>query len=122
MVLNENEHPVDSPIDRLKKEVEVDFYKSSGPGGQRKNKRETAVRLRHIPTGLVVIATESRSQAANLELAYKRLNERLQKLRRKAKRRIPTKISRAALERRLDIKKKRSMIKKLRSPGDSREE
>lgn len=115
MELNEKGQPVDSPIDRLKKEVEVDFYKSSGPGGQRKNKRETAVRLRHIPTGIVVIATESRSQAANLELAYKRLYERLQKLRRKAKRRIPTKISRAALERRLDIKKKRSAVKRLRS-------
>ena len=105
-------------MEALKGDVEVDFYKSSGPGGQRKNKRETAVRLRHIPTGIVVIATESRSQAANLALAWRRLHDRLQKLKKKAKPRIPTRISRAASERRLGEKKKRSLVKKLRSGKD----
>ena len=102
-------------LEKLKKEVEISFYKSSGPGGQRKNKKETAVRLRHIPSGITVLATESRSQAANITLAFERLQERLKKLMKRRKARIPTKIPRAIREEILMQKKRRSVIKKLRS-------
>src|SRR3972149_6097639 len=54
-------------------ECEVDTYRASGPGGQNRNKVETAVRLRHKPTGLSVIAEESRSQAENRPRALRRL-------------------------------------------------
>jgi peptide chain release factor 1 len=51
-------------------EVKIDFYRSSGPGGQNVNKRETAVRLTHIPSNLIVTCQSSRSQQKNKELAF----------------------------------------------------
>ncbi len=96
------------------KDIKIEYYRSSGPGGQRKNKKETAVRIRHIPTGITVIATEFRSQARNRALAVKRLKERLQRLKAKRKPRIPTKIPRAVREQILQEKKRRAEIKKLR--------
>ena len=58
-------------------ECEVDTYRSSGPGGQKRNKTESAVRLRHRPTGVSVIAEESRSQAENRARALRRLRKAL---------------------------------------------
>jgi hypothetical protein len=51
----------------------VDAYRASGPGGQHRNKVSSAVRLRHQPTGLIVIAEEDRSQHTNKAKAIKRL-------------------------------------------------
>ena len=59
--------------DRLLAQCEVDTYRASGPGGQKRNKTSSAVRLRHPPTGLIVIAEESRSQHENKAKALKRL-------------------------------------------------
>jgi len=53
----------------------VDTYRASGPGGQKRNKTSSAVRLRHGPTGLIVIAEESRSQHENRTRALRRLRE-----------------------------------------------
>lgn len=50
--------------------IRVDFFRSSGPGGQNTNKRETAVRVTHIPTGISAMSQKERSQAANREQAY----------------------------------------------------
>lgn len=54
-------------------QCEVDTYRASGPGGQKRNKTSSAVRLRHLPTGLIVIAEESRSQHENKAKAVQRL-------------------------------------------------
>jgi len=54
-------------------ECEVHTYRASGPGGQKRNKTSSAVRLRHRPTGLAVIAEESRSQHENKARAVRRL-------------------------------------------------
>jgi len=59
--------------DQLLAQCEVDTYRASGPGGQKRNKTSSAVRLRHVPTGLIVIAEESRSQHENKARALKRL-------------------------------------------------
>lgn len=59
--------------DQLLAQCEVDTYRASGPGGQKRNKTSSAVRLRHTPTGLIVIAEESRSQYENKAKALKRL-------------------------------------------------
>src|SRR5262245_48181539 len=55
----------------------VDTYRASGPGGQKRNKTSSAVRLRHAPTGLIVIAEESRSQHENRARALRRLRQAL---------------------------------------------
>lgn len=54
-------------------EIEVSAMRSSGAGGQNVNKRSTAVRVRHKPTGFTVVARDERSQAANRKAALRRL-------------------------------------------------
>ena len=54
-------------------QCEVNRFRASGPGGQKRNKTDSAVRLRHRPTGLAVEAVESRSQHENRERALRRL-------------------------------------------------
>lgn len=63
--------------DALVGQCEVDLYRASGPGGQKRNKTSSAVRLRHPPSGLIVIAEESRSQHDNRARALKRLKRAL---------------------------------------------
>src|SRR5437660_12187916 len=55
----------------------LDTYRASGPGGQKRNKTSAAVRLRHLPSGLIVIAEESRSQHENRARALRRLRQAL---------------------------------------------
>jgi protein subunit release factor B len=98
----------------LKRQVTIETYRSRGPGGQRKNKTETAVRLTHLPSGIRVIATEYRSQAQNRNLAFQRLRECLLKLNRPRKKRIPTPVPLQAIEKRREKKKVRSAQKRLR--------
>jgi len=59
----------------LLKQCLEERYRASGPGGQRRNKVETAVRLRHGPSGVVSQAEESRSLAQNRTRAVRRLRE-----------------------------------------------
>jgi protein subunit release factor B len=96
-------------------DLEITFYKGSGPGGQHKNKRETAVRIRHLPTGITVTASEERSQALNRENALRRLGEKLDALRRRRKKRHATAPSRASRERRLQAKKLQAVKKASRA-------
>lgn len=58
-------------------DVRVDTYRDSGPGGQHRNKTDSAVRLTHLPSGTVVTAVESKSQYQNREKAWERLREAL---------------------------------------------
>ncbi len=109
----------DKAREKLLDECEVTTFRASGPGGQHRNRRESAVRLRHIPTGIVVVATERRSQHQNRAVALERLARRLAERRRKRRPRIPTRTPAAAAARRVESKKRAGEIKKLRrAPGD----
>ena len=59
--------------DKLLEQCEMDHYRASGPGGQKRNKTSSAVRLRHIPTGLAASAADDRSQNVNRGRALRRL-------------------------------------------------
>ena len=60
-----------------KTDLEVTYYRGSGPGGQHKNKKDTACRIKHIPTGLSACCEELKSQDQNRQRAFKRLADKL---------------------------------------------
>jgi ribosome-associated protein len=118
-------------------EIELRVSRSSGPGGQHAQKSETRVEAvfdveasetlspaqkRRVVgrAGPVVraVAQDERSQARNRELALERLGERLREALRVQRRRVPTKPTTAARERRLEEKRRRGETKRLRRPPD----
>jgi ribosome-associated protein len=116
-------------------EIELRFSRSSGPGGQHAQKTETRVEaifdveasaglterqkqrvVRKAGPVLRAIAQDERSQSRNRELAVERIAEALRDALRVERRRVPTKPSKAAVERRLEQKRRRSETKRLRRP------
>lgn len=67
-------------IEISEKDLKVEFFRSSGPGGQNVNKVETAVRITHLPTGIAVASQAGRSQSQNRERATEILKAKLLKL------------------------------------------
>ena len=59
------------------KDIDIEYYRASGPGGQRRNKKDTAVRVTHRPTGIVAVAAESRYRSRNLKNALERLSKKV---------------------------------------------
>lgn len=104
------------PTDResLERDSDVSFFVAGGPGGQNRNKVSTGVRLVHRPSGLVVTATERRSQSANREAAFARLAAKLAEAQREETPRVATRPSRAARAERRAAKRRRSLVKQAR--------
>lgn len=101
-------------------ELEISHTKGSGPGGQNRNKRMTAVRVVHLPTGITIVATERRSQSQNLQAALERLEERLETLRHVPKSRTKTRPTRSSQQKRVEQKSRRGQVKSARRrPSDS---
>ncbi|HEX8353667.1 MAG TPA: peptide chain release factor-like protein [Pyrinomonadaceae bacterium] len=101
--------------EELLRECEVETFRSGGPGGQHVNKVETGVRLRHLPSGMVVNCREERSQHRNKMNCLRKLREQAARLNYRPPKRVPTRRTRAAKERTLEEKSRRSRVKSLRS-------
>ena len=112
-------HPLSPPpysTDRstLEREVVVQVFRASGPGGQHVNKTESALRLTHLPSGVVVTAQDSPSQHRNRETAFERLVKKLERLNHVPKKRVKTRPTRASKERRIEAKKREGVKKQAR--------
>lgn len=116
-------------------EIELRFSRSSGPGGQHAQKSETRVEAifdvesssalstrqkarvaQKAGTVLRAVAQDERSQARNRELAVERVVEQLRQALKVERRRVPTRPSAQSRERRLESKRRRAEIKRLRRP------
>jgi protein subunit release factor B len=95
-------------------QCEVQAHRASGPGGQHRNKAETAVRLVHRPTGVTVEGKDERSRSQNLRIALARLREKLERRAYRPPPRRPTRPTRASKERRVESKRKQAAKKALR--------
>ena len=100
--------------EELIRQCRVDTFRSSGKGGQHANKTDSAIRLTHLPTGVVVVCQDERSQFRNKEIALHRLRKKLKLLEKKRKKRISTRPTTASNERRILSKKMRSEKKEMR--------
>ena len=99
----------------LLRECEIETFRSSGPGGQHVNKTESAVRLRHLLSGVVVTSQQERSQHRNKALCLRKLRKKIEQLNFRPVRRVPTQIPPSVKNRTLEQKARRSQTKRLRS-------
>ncbi len=99
----------------LLKECEVESFRASGRGGQHVNTTDSAVRLKHLPTGLVVTSQKERSQYLNKLDCLRKLRLKIAALQYKPPKRIPTKKPKAAKEKVRQQKASLSHKKRLRA-------
>ena len=92
----------------------VTTFRSGGPGGQHRNVTDSAVRLQHRPSGIVVTCANHRSQYRNKRAALEVLRRRLEARNRRRKPRVATRPGRGQREKRLEAKKQRGRSKQLR--------
>lgn len=102
--------------DDLLKECHVTAFRATGSGGQHVNVTNSAIRLVHLPTGIIVTSQEQRSQYLNKRLCIAKLRNKVSKLNYRKPKRVATKTPRAVKSKNLEKKKKDSAKKQHRRP------
>lgn len=102
-------------------ECDVQVFRATGPGGQSVNTTDSAVRIIHRPTGIVVVCRQERSQLRNKLLCVRRLRERITTAQKPRTPRVKTRPSKAAVARRLEYKAKVSAKKTTRRKPSAEE-
>lgn len=100
--------------DEILRDCETQTFHASGPGGQGVNTADSAVRMRHVPTGIVVVSREERSQLRNRERCVEKIRELCRRRGTPPRPRKKTHVSSAQKRRRLEDKRARGQIKELR--------
>ena len=100
--------------EELLRECRVDTLRAGGKGGQHQNVTDSAVRLTHLPTGIVVLARERRSQHRNRQVALARLRRRLEEHLAPKPKRKRTRVPESQKRKRLEAKRRRGQVKRLR--------
>lgn len=99
---------------RLERNCDIETFRAGGRGGQHQNKTESAVRVRHRPSGIMVVCRDERSQYLNKMRAFDVLEERLRKRAERKKPRIATKVSQHQKVKRRDEKGRTGKKKQMR--------
>jgi protein subunit release factor A len=102
----------------LLEECKVTAFRASGSGGQHVNVTDSAVRLVHVPTGLVITSQQERSQYLNKRACLKKLRHLVDKLNYRKPKRIPTRIPKSVKEKNLAQKALHSQKKRMRKIQD----
>ena len=106
--------PLPSHLKKLLEDCDVETFRGPGPGGQHRNKTESAVRMTHRPSGIVRIARDDRSQLRNRRIALERIWLALEARRRKPRPRVSTGPTKASQEQRLASKQRHAEAKRAR--------
>lgn len=108
--------PIEIPEtdEELLAQCRVETFRSGGKGGQHQNTTDSGVRLVHLPTGVRVSSRSERSQHRNKALALTRLRKKLEARNERPTPRVPTKVPKREKARRLEEKRRRGRLKKLR--------
>lgn len=101
-------------LDEIMRDCEAQAFHASGPGGQGVNTADSAVRMRHLPTGIVVVSHEERSQLRNRERCAEKIREICRRRARPPRPRKRTRVPASQRRRRLEDKRARGRVKQLR--------
>ena len=104
--------------DQIARDCEVQTFHASGPGGQGVNTADSAVRMRHVPTGIVVVSREERSQLRNRERCVEKILDICRRRARRPRPRKATRVSASQKRKRLEAKRARGKVKQLRRRVD----
>ena len=104
--------------DQIARDCEVQVFRATGPGGQGVNTADSAVRMRHVPTGITVVSRESRSQLQNRERCVEKILEICRRRARPPRPRKKTRVPAGQRRRRLEDKRSRGKLKQLRRRVD----